>query len=339
MLLMKETLFYKKLKGKKTKCETCFHNCIIDNNNIGKCGVRKNIDGKLYLTSYQKIAALNIDPIEKKPFFHFLPGSKTLSLASEGCSFFCKNCQNWELSQGVKKRQPKGQDMLEEDIVKLAISKKTPSISYTYTDPTSFYEFALETMKIAKRESVKNCFVTHGFMSKKALSTATPFIDAVNIDIKGFSEKFYNENCGAELKPVLDNAISLKKSNIWLEVTTLIIPTLSDSKKMLTELANFIYKKLGSETPWHISGFSGSFSYKLKYIKDTSKETLEMAHNIGIDAGLKYVYTGNNGDNKYQNTYCPNCKMLNIRRDFYSIERYDNSGRCIKCNYDLNICL
>lgn len=335
---MKETLFYKKLKEEKVKCETCFHNCLIDKGNIGKCGVRKNIDGKLYLTSYQKIAALNIDPIEKKPFFHFLPGSKTLSVASEGCSFFCKNCQNWELSQSVKKRKPRGQSIIEEEIVKLASQKKIPSISYTYTDPTSFYEFALETMKIAKSKNIKNCFVTHGFMSKKALSNTIPLLDAVNIDIKSFSEKFYIENCGARLKPVLSNAVLLKKSNIWLEITTLVIPTLSDSKKMLLDLANFIYQKLGSETPWHISRFSGNFSYKLKDIEDTSEETLKIAYNIGVDVGLKYVYIGNINDYNHQNTYCPKCKMLNVRRDFYSIERYDNNGKCIKCNYNLNIC-
>ncbi len=334
---MKETLFYRKLNAKKVKCETCSHFCIINNDCTGKCGVRKNIDGKLYLTSYQKIAALNIDPIEKKPFFHFLPGSKTLSVASEGCSLFCKNCQNWELSQSVKKREPKGKNITEKELINLARKSKTPSISYTYTDPTSFYEFTLRAMKIAKSESIKNCFVTHGFMSKKTLLNVIPFLDAVNIDIKSFSNKFYVENCGAMLRPVLDNVVLLKKSNIWTEITTLVIPTLSDSKKMLTSLANFIYKKLGSETPWHISRFSGGYSYKLKEVKDTSKETLKMAYDIGIDAGLKYVYIGNI-DSNYQNTYCPNCKMINIKRDFYSLKRYDNEGKCIKCNYDLNIC-
>ncbi len=335
---MEETLFYKKLKEKKVQCETCSHFCIIENKNIGKCGVRKNINGKLYLTTYQKIAALNIDPIEKKPFFHFLPGSKTLSLASEGCSFFCKNCQNWELSQNVKKREPKGKNITEKEVVALAEKNKTPSISYTYTDPTSFYEFALKTMKLATKKNIKNCFVTHGFMSKKALLHAAPFLNAVNVDIKSFSEKFYKENCKARLKPVLDNTVYLKKSGVWVEVTTLVIPTLSDSKRMLRSIAQFIYHKLGSETPWHISRFSASFSHNLKEIKDTPSKTLEMAYNIGIDAGLKYVYVGNINSNKYQNTYCPKCKMINIERDFYLTKRYDEDGKCLSCNYSLNIC-
>lgn len=335
---MKETLFYKKIENNKVRCETCFHNCIIDNYNVGKCGVRKNIDGKLILISYQKIVALNIDPIEKKPFFHFLPGSKTLSLASEGCSLFCKNCQNWEISQGVKKREPKGKEVKEKEVVDLAIKNEVPSISYTYTDPTSFYEFTLNTMKMAKEKNIKNCFVTHGFMTEKALSKAILFLDAVNIDIKSYSEDFYINNCRARLKPVLDNAVYLKKSNIWTEITTLIIPGLSDSKKMLIDLANFIYQKLGSETPWHISRFSGGFSHKLKNIEDTSEEKLKMAHDIGVDAGLKYVYIGNTENSNYQNTYCPKCKTLNIRRDFYSVERYDNKGSCLNCNYNLSIC-
>ncbi len=332
---MKESYFYKKLRDKKVKCQTCFHFCVISQGERGKCGVRQNIEGKLQLLTYGKVAVIGEDPIEKKPFFHFLPGTKTLSLSSQGCSLFCDNCQNWELSQEIKKGgHIKGKEISPEDIVNLALKKKLPSISFTYTDPTSYAEYTLDVMKIAKLKKIKNCFVSHGFMSKLLAIKTLPYLDAVNIDIKSFSEDFYQKNCKASLKPVLENAISLKKAGVWVEVTTLAIPTLSDDRKMFTDIANFIYQKLGSETPWHISKFYSAFSYKLEKLPDTSTETLDMAYCIGKEAGLKHVYT-----NHKQNTYCSKCGTLNIGREKYLIERYSEDGSCIKCSKDLDICL
>ncbi len=335
---MKETYFYKKLSKKKTRCGICHHFCLLKEGQIGKCGVRKNIDGVLYLTSYGKLSAFNVDPIEKKPFFHFLPGSKTLSLAGEGCSFFCKNCQNWELSQKVKSgRSASGQEVKPEEVVAIAQQKNTPSISYTYTDPTSYYEYTLDTMRTAKEAGLKNCFVSHGFMSSDSAKEAVKCLDAINIDIKSFSEDFYRENCKAKLQPVLDNTRFFKQSGVWVEITTLLIPTLCDGKKTLTDIANFIYQELGRETPWHVTAFSGKISQHLKDIPDTPEETLEMAYQIGVEAGLKYVYAGNT--TKYQNTYCSKCDAKVVTRDDFSVKRYDDSGRCYKCNYNLDLCL
>jgi pyruvate formate lyase activating enzyme len=306
----------------------------------GKCGVRENIDGKLYALNYGKAIAINIDPIEKKPFYHFLPGSHSLSIATVGCNFSCLNCQNWEISQAFKgaKKIP-GEYIPPERIVETAIENKVPSISYTYTEPTIFLEYALDTMKLAKKAGLKNNFVSNGFMSEESAKLVIPYLDANNIDIKGFSEEFYQKVCGGRLKPVLDTAKLMKKSGVWVEITTLVIPTLSDSEEMFEKIAKWIYDNLGPETPWHISQFCGAISWKLQHIPDTPVETLEKAIEIGKRVGLKYVYIGNVPGHKAENTYCPKCGTLAINRVNYFIHRYDKNGKCPKCGEDLNLIL
>jgi pyruvate formate lyase activating enzyme len=291
---MKEVYLYKKLKDKKTQCQTCAHFCVISPDERGICGVRENRGGKLYALNYGKAVAVNIDPIEKKPLYHFLPGTYSLSVATVGCNLRCVNCQNWDISQGFKdKEEIPGEDLPPEEIVKLALKNKLPSISYTYTEPTIFLEYALDTMKIAKKAGLKNIFVSNGFMSPQSAKLVIPCLDANNIDIKSFSDEFYQKNCGARLQPVLDTAKLMKKSGVWLEITTLVIPTLSDSEKMFKDIAQFIYKELGPETPWHLSRFSGNISWKLKSLPDTPIETLEMGREIGKKVGLKHIYLGN----------------------------------------------
>ena len=337
---MKEALLYQKLERGKVKCLNCPHYCVISPGQRGICGVRENINGKLYALNYGKAIACHIDPIEKKPFFHFLPGSYSLSIATVGCNFRCLNCQNWDISQGFKeKKEIPGQNLLPTEIVRLALKNNLLSISYTYTEPTIFSEYALDTMKLAKKKGLKNNWVTNGFWSKELFKLISPYLDAANVDLKGFSEDFYREVCGGRLKPVLENLIELKKKNIWVEVTTLVIPTLSDSEKMLRDIAKFIKEELGPETPWHISQFCGAISWKLQNLPDTSVKTLEKAYKIGKEVGLKYVYTGNVPGLPSEDTFCPKCGTLVIDRTNYIIHRHDKNGKCQKCGEDLNLIL
>ncbi len=338
MKMMKEAYLYKKLSNKRTQCQNCAHYCVILPGKRGICGVRENIDGKLYALNYGKAIACDIDPIEKKPLFHFLPGSQSLSIATVGCNFSCANCQNWNISQGPKPNKPiLGEDLTPGEIVRIAKENNLPSIAYTYTSPTIFSDYALDTMKLAKKQGIKNIWVSNGFWSKELFDLISPYLDAANIDLKGFSDEFYRKYCGGRLQPVLDTLKRIKKKKIWLEVTTLVIPTLSDSKEMFENIANFIKNELGAETPWHISQFSGLISWKLQHLPDTPVETLEMAFEIGKKAGLKYVYTGNVPGLSQENTYCPKCGILAIERIGYAIKRFDKNGKCSKCKQDLNI--
>ena len=337
---MHQVYLYKKLEDKKVQCQNCAHYCVIAPGKRGICGVRENIDGKLYALNYGKAIACHIDPIEKKPFFHFLPGSYSLSIATVGCNFACRSCQNWDISQGFKgKKEIPGEYLPPKEIVELAKKNNLPSISYTYTEPTIFLEYALDTMKLAKKAGLKNNFVSNGFMTEESAKLVIPYLDANNIDIKSFSEDFYRENCGAKLQPVLDTAKLMKKSGIWVEITTLVIHTLSDSEKMFRDIAKFIKEALGIETPWHISQFSGAISWKFQHLPDTSVETLEMAYKIGKEAGLKYVYTGNVPGIPSEDTFCPKCNALAINRTGYTILRHDKKGKCPKCGEDLNLIL
>lgn len=337
---MKKALLYKKLKERKVQCQNCSHYCLLLPGKKGLCGVRKNTNGVLYALNYAKAIACHIDPIEKKPFFHFLPGSYSLSVATAGCNFFCLNCQNWDISQDFKKKEEiPGEYLPPKKIVEVAKKNKIPSISYTYTEPAIFSEYALETMKLARKEGLKNNWVTNGFWSKELFDLIHPYLDAANIDIKSFSDEFYVKNCGGKLQPVLDTAKRLKEKKIWLEITTLVIPTLSDSERTFKEIASFIKKELGTETPWHVSQFSGSISWKLQYLPSTSVETLQKAWKIGKETGLKYVYTGNVPGVPSEDTFCPKCGVLAIDRTNYTVHRHDKNGKCPECGADLNLIL
>jgi len=287
---MKEAYLYKKLTGKKTQCQNCAHYCVIEDGKKGICGVRENKGGKLYSLVYGRACAVNIDPIEKKPLYHFLPGTYSLSIATVGCNFACKNCQNWQISQA---KTIAGEKITPKKIVEIALKNKLPSISYTYTEPAVFSEYALDTMKLAKKAGLKNIWVSNGFWSKELFDLISPYLDAANIDLKSFSDEFYKKYCGARLQPVLDTLKRLKKNKIWLEITTLVIPTLNDSEENFKKITNFIKKELGPEIPWHISRFFGAVSWKLQHLPDTPIETLKKAEQIAKKAGLKYVHLGN----------------------------------------------
>ncbi len=291
---MKQALVYKKLGNQKIQCQICFRFCLINPNKRGLCGVKENIRGTLYSLNYGKIIAKNIDPIEKKPLYGFMPRTMTYSIASAGCNLKCANCQNWQISQVPKLNKIiPGQKISSKQIVKQAIDSNCPSISYTYTEPTVFAEFALETMKLAKENKLKNIWVTNGLMSQQTLKLITPFLDAVNVDLKSFDNIFYKKYCGGQLKPVLENLKEMKRKNIWIEITTLIIPGLTDNQKMLKKIAMFIKNELGIKTPWHISRFFPEISWKFKKLSPTPVETIEKIEQIGLKSGLRYVYKGN----------------------------------------------
>ncbi|MEK9130166.1 MAG: AmmeMemoRadiSam system radical SAM enzyme [Patescibacteria group bacterium] len=336
---MQETLIYKKLKNKMIQCRICNNYCLIKNGELGFCGVRKNQNGILYSLIYGKVIAKNIDPIEKKPFYHFMPGSYSFSIATTGCNFHCSHCQNWQISQAVKKFEKQmdilGEDLSPEEIVKDALKNKCQSIAYTYTEPTIFLEYALDIMKLAKKQGLKNIWVSNGYMTKEVIELITPHLDAINVDLKSFNEKFYNKYCETKLKPVLENLKLLKRKNIWLEITTLIIPTLNDNLKEFKKMAEFIFRELGPNIPWHISKFFPA--HQLSDIPSTQIKTLIQAREIGLNVGLKYVYIGNIGNHASNDTYCPECKTLIIERNDYQIKQFDKNGKCPKCGQDINL--
>lgn len=328
---MKEALFYKKESGGKVTCLLCGHYCNIACANCGICGVRQNQEGSLYSLNYGELAAESVDPIEKKPLFHFLPGSKSYSIASLGCNFKCEFCQNWQISQ-IKEAQNLGiktNKVKANEIIDSALASRCPSISYTYTEPTVYFEFAYDCAVLAKQKGLKNIFVTNGYMSKEALKYIRPYLDAANVDLKSFREDFYSKVCKASLKPVVDNIILMKELGIWVEVTTLIIPGYNDSDEELEQIASFIFS-LDENIPWHISSFYPQ--YKFSDAKPASLLSLEKAYNIGKDKGLKFVYLGNVFTDYGNNTYCPVCSQLIIERKGFCVEKSDIiDGQCGIC--------
>lgn len=289
--MMQEAMFYNKAKGKEAQCYLCAHNCKIALGQFGFCGVRQNIQGVLNTLVYAQVIAANVDPIEKKPLYHFLPGSMSFSIATVGCNFRCGFCQNWQISQASGQNKAREvYKMIPERIVEEAKKNHCQSISYTYTEPTIFFEYAYDIAKVAKQAGLKNIFVTNGYMSKEALETISPYLDAANIDLKSFREKFYVENCKGHLQPVLDSIKLAKKLGVWIEITTLIIPGHNDSASELSDIAGFI-ASVGKDIPWHISRFHPDYHFLNQ--KLTPIETLKKAEDLGKKAGLDHVYLGN----------------------------------------------
>ncbi len=325
---MKEAYLYKRVKNNKVSCKLCNHFCLIGENSLGKCGVRKNTDGTLYSLVYRKLISENADPIEKKPLFHFLPGTLSLSIATVGCNFKCLFCQNYSISQVGSEEEIHGQDISPERVVEDAKNNDCKSISYTYTEPTIFFEYAYDAAKIAAGNGLKNVFVTNGYMSKESLDMISPYLDAANVDLKSFSDDFYRKQVGGKLKPVLENIRYMKKLGIWIEITTLVIPGLNDSKEELNEIAEFI-QDTGNDIPWHLSAYYPQYKSK---IPPTSAAKIEQAVEIGKEAGLKYVYGGNVYSNDLETTYCKNCGHPLIKRLSFSIAKNNvKNGKCPNC--------
>lgn len=322
-------MFYEKLDGRAVKCFLCMQHCSVADGKRGICGVRENRGGTLYSLVYGKMVSMNIDPIEKKPLYHFLPGSRSFSISTVGCNFKCLHCQNYDMSQYPKKADDiPGEVVTPGEVVAAAERAGCESISYTYTEPTIFFEFAFDCARLARQKGIKNVFVSNGYTSPEATKTIAPFLDANNIDLKG-DDAFYKNVCGARLQPVLDTIKLMKSLGVWVEVTTLVIESYNDSDKSLNDIADFI-KSADPAIPWHVTKFYPT--YKLLDAPNTSVETLKRAREAGIKKGLKYVYEGNVPGEGGENTYCPDCGELLIERFGFQLKQNRlQNGSCFKC--------
>jgi pyruvate formate lyase activating enzyme len=327
---MKEAILYEKLPGAKVQCALCNHRCHIPEGQRGICGVRENQGGGLYTLVYRQLISRNVDPIEKKPLFHFAPGSSSFSIATVGCNFHCDFCQNYEISQMPRDRkQIWGEDVSPEEVVALAKKSGCRTIAYTYTEPTIYFEYALDIARLASAEGLKNIFVTNGYMTEEALQTLHPHLHGANVDLKAFQEEFYQKRCGARLEGVLQSLRIMKALGVWVEITTLIIPGLNDSEEELRRMVAFI-AGLGRETPWHISRFHPM--YKMLDRSPTSVQTLARVRKIGLEGGLRYVYMGNVPGDEGEDTYCHHCGKLLIDRLGFQVRKYQVvGGRCYNC--------
>jgi pyruvate formate lyase activating enzyme len=327
---MKQAMFQEPREAKKVQCGLCSHRCIIVPGKRGICGVRENKDGILYTLVYDKVIARHVDPIEKKPLFHFLPGSLSFSIATPGCNFHCLHCQNADISQLPRDRDGliAGEAISPRDVVDAALAAGCASISYTYTEPTIFFELAYDTARLAAEAGIKNVFVSNGYITPEALKEIKSYLNAANIDLKGYTDEFYKKVCGARLQPVLDSIRLYRELGIWIEITTLVIPGYNDSDKDLKGIANFI-KSVGEDIPWHVSRFHPT--YKLTDQPVTPVETLKRARRIGFDAGLRFVYEGNI-PGEGEDTLCWSCRKTLIKRIGFSVrESLIKDGKCIFC--------
>ncbi len=326
---MKEASLYIQLDNLLVNCQLCAHSCKIQEGKFGFCGVRQNIQGVLYTHNYGKLVAVNVDPIEKKPLYHFFPGSASFSIASAGCNFRCGFCQNWQISQlNFLKSNPPGEDFSPAKVVALAKQHNCKSIAYTYTEPTVFLEFVLETAILAKQAGLANILVTNGYMTDGAISRFKPYVDAANVDLKFFKESSYQKICSATLAPVLDSIRLLYDSGVWIEVTTLVIPGENDSPEELSGIAKFI-AGISQDIPWHISCFHAD--YKFSAYPGTPEQSLRLAYDLGKSSGLRYVYAGN-FRGWGQDTYCRSCKKILIKREGFNIvESQLRGNKCVFC--------
>jgi len=327
---MKEVTLYEKLDDKWVQCFTCAHTCKIAPEKRGVCGVRENRDGTLYSLVYGKAIAMNVDPIEKKPLFHFYPGTRSFSIATVGCNMHCLNCQNADISQMPRDRDRiQGHDVPPEAVVKAALDQQCRTIAYTYTEPAIYWDYAYDTALLAREQGVKNIFVTNGYFSEASLEKIAPYLDGANVDLKAFKEETYRSNCGARLQPVLDSIRRMKALGIWVEVTTLLIPDLNDSDDELKDIAGFIHE-VDPGIPWHISRFHPT--YRMLDRPVTPVESIQKACRIGLETGLRYVYSGNVPGEERENTFCYACGALLIHRwGFQVSSNRITQGKCPEC--------
>jgi pyruvate formate lyase activating enzyme len=324
-------MLWEKAEGGKVRCRLCPFRCVIAEGKLGHCQVRQNVGGELFSLNYNRVCSVNVDPIEKKPLFHFMPGSLSLSVACVGCNFQCEFCQNWQISQMPREEHRiDGQRITPAELVGYAKRNGCESMSYTYTEPTIFFELAYDTGKLAHEAGLKNTFVSNGYMTIEALETIEPYLDAINVDLKSFREDFYRKVCKAHLEPVLESLKWLAKSRVWLEVTTLVVPGQNDSEEELTDIARFIADELGTQIPWHVSRFHPD--YKMTDVPSTPMATIDRAIQIGKEAGLAYCYGGNVLGHPSENTYCKKCKKPVIERWGFSIRKNAIvGGQCPAC--------
>lgn len=332
---MRRAELWEVISDNRVHCRLCRQFCVISEGECGLCGVRENRGGVLQTLVYDKVAALNLDPVEKKPLYHFLPGTQTFSFGTAGCNFSCAFCQNETLSQtprtggGVP-----GRHAAPDELVAAALRNQARSISYTYSEPTVFFELVRDTATLAVRNGLKNILVSNGFQSPACLEQLGPLIHAANIDLKSFTERFYKELCGARLAPVLENLKIMRGLGWWLEITTLVIPGWNDTPEELRHIAEFIAQELGADTPWHVSRFHPQ--YRMSSTPPTPVTTLETALAAGHRAGLRYVYIGNVPGHEADNTNCSSCGSRLVERVGFSVaENNIKDGRCLSCNTEV----
>jgi pyruvate formate lyase activating enzyme len=331
----KEAYLAKQLSGDAVQCQVCEHFCAVKPGEAGKCGVRRNFDGTLCLVVYAEAIAIHVDPIEKKPLFHFVPRGDILSIGTYGCNFRCPFCQNWQMSQARDfddQFKYLGQHATPEALVNTCVQRHIPMIAYTYNEPTVFFEYTYDTAKLAQEHGIKNVYVSNGFMSRGLLNMIEPYLDGINVDLKAFTETFYREQCQGRLEPVKRNIAHIaRETDIWIEVTTLLIPDLNDSEEELQAMAEWL-ADVDPEMPWHVTAFHPD--YEMLDRPRTSQRALARAYEIGKEAGLHYVYVGNIMDADRESTYCPECGDKLIQRHWYNVhESWRERGVCPQCGH------
>jgi pyruvate formate lyase activating enzyme len=332
----KKAVLWEERAEKKVRCKLCAHRCVIGDGQVGRCAVRKNVEGVLYSLCYDKVCSANADPIEKKPLFHFQPGTRSFSICTPGCNFRCDFCQNWQISQeALEYGSINGQAIGPETIIEAAIRSNCKSVAYTYTEPTVFMELCADCGKLAKEKGLANVFVSNGYQTREAIDFAKDWLDGINVDLKAFSDDYYKRLCKAKLKPVLDTIRYItKQTKIWMEITTLIVPGENDSEDELRQLAEFLVSEAGADVPWHISRFYPQ--YKMDDRGATPIATLERAYEIGREAGLHYVYLGNVPGAKSESTFCYKCGTVLIERVGYRVGANKvKENKCPDCGTEI----
>jgi pyruvate formate lyase activating enzyme len=326
----REARYYEKLPGGRVRCMLCPRNCVVGEGERGYCRVRRNLEGTYYTLVYGRVCAYHIDPIGKKPFFHFLPGTDALSLATVGCNMACKFCQNWEISQ-EKPENVHAYAMYPENIVTAAVEHHTPTIAYTYTEPTVYFELMHDTAEEARRRGIASVMVSAGYTNREPLIALTEVLDGIKVDLKAFNDSFYRDVCGSRLQPVLDTIKRVRESGTWLEIVNLIIPTLNDDPEDVGRLCRWVRESLGDDVPVHFTRFYPT--YKLKNLPPTTVSAVEQARRIAMDEGLKFAYVGNvPAGHPGESTYCPRCGEVVVGRSGYRLlSLHLEDGRCDRC--------
>jgi len=329
-------MLYEKLHDNLVRCKVCPHRCFVKPRARGICRIRENREGKLQTLVYGETSAMAVDPIEKKPFFNFWPGSLSFSISTVGCNFKCPWCQNWNISQCVPEDSYL-EYVAPEKVVELAINKGCRTIAYTYNEPVIWFEYVYDTAKLAREKGVLNVLVTNGYITAEALDMLAPLVDAANVDIKSFNKDFYTKYCGANLQAVLDATASMKERGIHVETTLLIIPELNDSSEELAEFCRWQLKHLGPDTPMHFSRFHPNYKFTDK--PPTPSATIRRAREIALSEGVHYVYAGNLPGDLGENTYCPNCRKLLVKRYGFSIAEWNlmKEKKCPSCGFNIAI--
>ncbi len=331
---LKETQYFERLDELRVRCTLCPWECEVADQERGTCGVRENREGTYYTLVHSQPCAAHIDPIEKKPLFHYLPGTTAFSIATAGCNIECTFCQNWDIAQ-VRPEQVKAMFLPPEGVTEVCRRYDCPTIAYTYSEPVIFYEYMYDSAAYARQSGIGSVMISNGFINKEPLVELCKQLTGVKIDLKAFTEKFYRESCRGELKPVLKTLETLRDEDIWVEIVVLLVPTLNDSKQEIAAMSRWIYQELGEDVPVHFSRFRPM--YKLKNLPPTAVKTIETARNIAMDAGLHFVYTGNVPGHPGESTYCPNCGNVVMKRVGYRIVNIelDENGQCHSCQHPI----